>query len=96
MIRLYLTFYKDCFEELCELKSCVKGSLLSIYCFCSTYHLFLYRLKTMSGHTGIYLKILIVISSLTSAGQLIFQIVLIAMPPYAQIFKRAIRCWKKF
>lgn len=43
--------------------------------------------KTMTGHTGIFLKILIVITSLTALGQLIFQIVLIAMPPYAKFLE---------
>lgn len=37
----------------------------------------------MKGHAGIFLKILIAISTLTTLGQLAFQIVLLAMPPYA-------------
>ncbi|XP_018574920.1 piezo-type mechanosensitive ion channel component isoform X3 [Anoplophora glabripennis] len=43
--------------------------------------------KTMSGHTGIFLKILIVITSLTALGQVIFQIVLVAKPPYAEFLE---------
>lgn len=37
---------------------------------------------TMVGHTGIYLKILIGVSTLALVGQLAFQIVLFSMPPY--------------
>ncbi|XP_076270336.1 piezo type mechanosensitive ion channel component isoform X5 [Rhynchophorus ferrugineus] len=42
---------------------------------------------TMSGHTGIFLKLLIVISTVTTLGQLGFQIALFAMPPYANFLK---------
>ncbi|XP_066250610.1 piezo-type mechanosensitive ion channel component isoform X3 [Euwallacea similis] len=42
---------------------------------------------TMKGHSGVFLKILIVVSTLTTLGQLAFQIVLFAMPPYAHFLK---------
>ncbi|XP_048520923.1 piezo-type mechanosensitive ion channel component isoform X7 [Dendroctonus ponderosae] len=42
---------------------------------------------TMKGHTGIYLKILIVITTLTTLAQLGFQIALFAMLPYAHFLK---------
>ncbi|XP_050309997.1 piezo-type mechanosensitive ion channel component isoform X2 [Anthonomus grandis grandis] len=42
---------------------------------------------TMKGHTGIFLKILIAVSTLTTLGQLSFQITLFAMPPYAHFLK---------
>ncbi|ERL93178.1 hypothetical protein D910_10475 [Dendroctonus ponderosae] len=41
----------------------------------------------MKGHTGIYLKILIVITTLTTLAQLGFQIALFAMLPYAHFLK---------
>ncbi|KAJ8961209.1 hypothetical protein NQ318_008892 [Aromia moschata] len=48
--------------------------------------------KTMSGHTGIYLKILIAISALTAVGQITFQIVLAALPPYAKFLEISAIC----
>ncbi|XP_030761127.1 piezo-type mechanosensitive ion channel component isoform X3 [Sitophilus oryzae] len=42
---------------------------------------------TMPGHSGIFLKIFIAISTLTTLGQLGFQIALFAMPPYANFLK---------
>lgn len=46
--------------------------------------------QTMKGHAGIFLKILIAISTLTTLGQLSFQIVLLAMPPYAHFLNVSI------
>lgn len=43
--------------------------------------------KTMSGHAGVFLKILIVLTSLTTMGQIAFQITLAAMPPYAEFLE---------
>ncbi|KAL3280583.1 hypothetical protein HHI36_003816 [Cryptolaemus montrouzieri] len=43
--------------------------------------------STMAGHTGIYLKIMIVISVLTSLVQAAFQIFLVADPPYAHMLQ---------
>ncbi|CAH1133196.1 unnamed protein product [Ceutorhynchus assimilis] len=43
--------------------------------------------STMKSHTGIFMKILIAISTLTTLGQLGFQITLFALPPYAHFLK---------
>ncbi|XP_074025276.1 piezo type mechanosensitive ion channel component isoform X1 [Leptinotarsa decemlineata] len=43
--------------------------------------------STIQGHTGLFLKILIAISVLTSLCQLTFQIVLLLLPPYAHFLK---------
>lgn len=38
--------------------------------------------ESMQGHTGLYLKILILVASLTTLSQIIFQVALAALPPY--------------
>ncbi|CAH0558079.1 unnamed protein product [Brassicogethes aeneus] len=44
--------------------------------------------RTMSGHTGIFMKICIVITVLTTLAQIIFQSVLFAFAPYGSILEK--------
>lgn len=47
----------------------------------------MYVFFLFTGHTGHYLRLVICISFLTSITQLTFQIVLLAIPPYAYFLK---------